>query len=87
MRNLVMVSVLAVLAAASVGAQPTPGTSGKPVRCRDLFTRNADGSWTPKQPVTINGVSFGPAVSVRPGIAMGGVDVGKVCESDGTFAR
>ena len=40
----------------------------------DVFTENQDGSLTPKRPIFVNGISFGPGVTFQKGVAFGGID-------------
>lgn len=40
-----------------------------------IFTRNSDGSISPRVGVHINGVSMGPGVAFGRGVSFGGVDL------------
>jgi hypothetical protein len=41
------------------------------------FKPNADGSWNPVEAVTLGGVTLNPGVSIRPGVSVGGIDLGE----------
>lgn len=41
----------------------------------EIFRQNPDGSLTPKRPIFINGISFGPGVSFTRGVLFGGVNI------------
>jgi len=43
-------------------------------RFNEVFQRNHDGSLTPRQPIHVNGVTFGYGISFNKGVAFGGVD-------------
>jgi hypothetical protein len=43
-------------------------------KCSD-FQHNADGSWSPRHAVRVNGVTMGPGVAFRAGVGFGGVDL------------
>ena len=47
-----------------------------------VFNRNADGSITPKVPVTIGGISMGPGVSFGGGVSFSGVDLAALAGRD-----
>lgn len=47
----------------------------KRYRFMDVFKKNPDGSLTPKTPVNINGITFGPGVSFNQGVVFGGVNL------------
>jgi hypothetical protein len=53
-------------------------------KIRDYFVQHPDGSWEPRQPVTIQGptgqISLNPGVRFRRGVLFMGVDVAKLCE-------
>lgn len=77
----IMIIVGITLIASPVMAQntftqpPAQGGPNVPLTCAD-FQRNADGSWSPLHPVTINGVTMGgPGVQFREGVSFGGVDL------------
>jgi hypothetical protein len=44
------------------------------LRFYDVFTKNQDGSLTPKRVVNVNGITFGPGVAFGKGVNLGGVD-------------
>ena len=39
------------------------------------FRRNANGSWTPLRPVSLNGITMGTGVAFTQGVSFGGVDL------------
>jgi len=48
----------------------------------DIFQKNSDGSLTPKVVISVNGITFGPGILIREGIAVGGVDLFKYQKND-----
>lgn len=48
----------------------------------DVFQDNGDGSYTPKVPVQIGGVSLGTGVSFRPGVSFSGIDIAQYAGHD-----
>jgi len=44
-------------------------------RFNQIFRQNPNGSLSPLQPVNINGITFGPGVSVGPGVFFGGINI------------
>jgi hypothetical protein len=61
-------ALLAGAALAQAPHQPAP------LSCRD-FQRDANGSWTPLIPMTLNGISFDPGVAFPPGTLFGEADL------------
>ena len=59
------------------------------MRIRDYFVRNANGSWSPRQQVTIQGpngaVTLSPGVSFTRGVSFNGLDIAKLCDEDATI--
>lgn len=39
-----------------------------------VFSKNPDGSLTPKRVINVNGITFGPGVAFGKGVNFGGVD-------------
>jgi hypothetical protein len=77
MRIAILSLVLAFTSSAAM-AQPNVAISPPPPamwKCSD-FQHNADGSWSPRHAVRVNGVTMGPGVAFRPGVGFGGVDLG-----------
>jgi hypothetical protein len=56
------------------GAVDAAERSSPPISCRD-FRHNADGSWSPKRPVTIGSVTMGQGVSFRGRVVVEDVDL------------
>ncbi len=56
------------------------------MKIRDYFTRHPDGSWEPKQTVTIKTnsgeITLSPGTRFRPGVQFGGIDVAQLCEQN-----
>jgi hypothetical protein len=56
------------------------------MRIRDYFIQHPDGSWEPRQPVTIaiggSSISLAPGVRFRRGVLFMGIDIAKLCEED-----
>jgi hypothetical protein len=44
------------------------------LRFYDVFTKNPDGSLTPKRVISVGGVTFGPGVSFGQGVSFGGIN-------------
>ena len=57
--------------AASPNAAPAP--AARTLDCSD-FRRQPDGSWTPRRPVVVGGMTVTPAMSFSRGVSFGGVD-------------
>lgn len=47
-----------------------------------VFSRNADGSCTPRGAVQIGGVTMGPGVSFTAGVSFSGVDIAQYAGHD-----
>ena len=43
-------------------------------RFLDVFSENLDGSLSPRLPISVNGIAFGPGVSFARGVSFGGID-------------
>lgn len=52
------------------------------VRFDEVFHSKPDGSFTPRVPVKIGGVTMGPGVSFTPGVSFSGVDIAKYAGHD-----
>jgi hypothetical protein len=56
------------------------------LKIRDYFIRHPDGSWEPKQAVTIKTnageVKLSPGISFRPGAQLMGMDIAQLCEQN-----
>ena len=82
---------LGLLLPGASGATPPPAVVGGPsaallapagqaLACTD-FRRQPDGSWSPRRPVTIGGMTLTPAMSFSRGVSFGGVDVGAALDA------
>jgi hypothetical protein len=79
--------LLMILPAASLGVLPAaaqPAEQTPTIRC-SAFQDNHDGSWSPKQPITIatpggGQVNLTPGVSLRPGVSLNGIDLAGLLE-------
>ncbi|MEX3955990.1 hypothetical protein [Trinickia sp. EG282A] len=67
---------------ATVAPQQQSGDGLTRVHFDDLFAHNADGSFSPKVPVAINGVTMGPGISFGRGVLFGGVDLASYAGRD-----
>ena len=57
------------------------------MKIRAYFVRHPDGSWEPRQAVTITGVggsqiTVNPGVRFMPGVLFNGFDIGALCDRD-----
>lgn len=59
------------------------------MQIREYFRQNADGSWEPKQPVTIQtadgSVSLAPGARFIRGTQFMGVDIAELCERNASI--
>ncbi len=56
------------------------------MKIRAYFIRHPDGSWEPRQAVTITAggapLTVNPGVRFMPGVLFNGIDVARLCEQD-----
>ena len=55
--------------------KPTATSSMFRMHYADLFRQNADGTWSPKQPLMINGEMVGTDTKIARGVRYGGIDL------------
>lgn len=86
--RIAIMSVACFAVAVSAGfaqtAPPQPVSRGsaaaQPLNCAD-FTRNADGSWSPRRMVSMKGFTISPGVSFTEGVTINGIDLAKQLNS------
>ncbi|MBC6426087.1 MAG: hypothetical protein GDA51_06395 [Ekhidna sp.] len=44
------------------------------IKFSDIFQMSPDGSLTPKETISVNGITFGPGISFGRDVSLGGVD-------------
>ena len=54
--------------------------AGQALACAD-FRRQPDGTWTPRRPVVVGGMTVTPVMSFSRGVSFGGVDPAAVLEA------
>jgi len=55
--------------------KPAPTSTMFKMRYDDLFSQNADATWSPKQPLMINGEMVGTDTKLAIGVRYGGIDL------------
>jgi hypothetical protein len=86
MKKLILMTLLAIAASSafcqtkktaidSAKANTVNPATAFSMRYDEVFKRNTDGSFSPIQPVQINGEAVNTGVQITPGASFGGVDV------------